>query len=83
MKRLDDDIARAPTSKGKKKKRIRDIVKFVPFSELKRDPYMLAKEVLEEVPKQMLDYFSMRNIKPNPKRMDDKQQQVIQGLMHD
>jgi len=29
----------------------RDIVQFVPFRELRNDPYRLAKEVLAEVPK--------------------------------
>lgn len=35
----------------------RDIVQFVPYRDLKNDPYRLAKEVLYEVPKQMTDYF--------------------------
>ena len=31
----------------------RDIVQFVPFREVKNDPYRLAKEVLAEVPNQL------------------------------
>ena len=51
----------------------RDIVQFVPFRELKRDPVRLAKQVLAEVPKQLTDYFQARGIQPNPKKMDEKQ----------
>jgi hypothetical protein len=35
----------------------RDIVQFVPYRDLKNDPYRLAKEVLAEVPRQMITYF--------------------------
>ena len=59
----------------------RDIVQFVPFRELKRDPVRLAKQVLAEVPKQLTDYFQARGIQPNPKKMDEKQGLRIQGLM--
>ena len=33
----------------------------------------LAKEVLAEMPRQMTDYFVQKNIKPNPKKMEDRQ----------
>jgi len=49
----------------------RDIVQFVPFREVKNDPYRLAKEVLAEVPNQLVSYFASMNIKPNPKREND------------
>lgn len=35
----------------------RDIVQFIPFKEVHNDPVLLAKKVLEEVPKQMVNYF--------------------------
>lgn len=41
-----------------------DIVQFVPFSEFKNDPRLLAKEVLEEVPRQFLSYMERHNIVP-------------------
>jgi hypothetical protein len=53
-------------SKTYKKKMAADIVQFVPFREFRNNPMMLAKETLEEVPGQMLDYFRRRNISPNP-----------------
>lgn len=59
----------------------RDIVQFVPFREVQNDPILLAKKVLEEVPKQLSDYFQSRGIKPNPKNVSDKQDLIIQGQM--
>jgi hypothetical protein len=56
-------------------------VQFVPFTEVKNDPYLLAKKVLEEVPRQVVDYFHAVGIKPNPKRVADKADLVIQALM--
>lgn len=53
-------------SKRYKKKMSADIVQFVPFREFQNNPMMLAKETLEEVPGQMLDYFRRRGITPNP-----------------
>ena len=48
----------------------RDIVQFVPFREVQNDPYRLAKEVLAEVPRQLVSYFASVGIKPNPPRKD-------------
>lgn len=42
-----------------------DIVQFVPFSEFKNDPRLLAKEVLEEIPRQFLSYMERHGIKPS------------------
>jgi len=47
-------------SKRFKKYMASDIVQFVPFSEFKDDARLLAKETLEEVPRQFL-YFMERN----------------------
>ena len=43
-----------------------DIVQFVPFRDFQNNPMMLAKETLEEVPGQMLNYFKRKGIVPNP-----------------
>jgi len=42
-----------------------DIVQFVPFREFAHDPLLLAKEILQEVPSQLLNYFRSRSISPN------------------
>lgn len=49
-----------------------DIVQFVPFSEFKNDPRLLAKEVLEEVPRQFLSYMERHNIVPTQVREAEK-----------
>ena len=35
----------------------RDIVQFVPFEEFKNDEFKLAKETLQEIPGQVVDFF--------------------------
>lgn len=66
MERLDADTE--PLRCGRTGKVMeRDIVQFVPYAEFKSaGPERLAMEVLEEVPGQMLSYFSKRGIVPNP-----------------
>jgi len=49
-----------------------DIVQFVPFSEFKNDPRLLAKEVLEEVPRQFLYYMERKGIVPTQVREAEK-----------
>jgi hypothetical protein len=45
----------------------RDIVQFVPFREFSaKGLSCLAEEVLKEIPGQVLQYFKMKNIEPNP-----------------
>ena len=40
-----------------KKYMARDIVQFVPFREFRNDAYKLAKETLQEIPGQVVDFF--------------------------
>jgi hypothetical protein len=42
----------------------RDLVQFVPYNKFKGDPENLAKEVLFELPRQLVDY--MQSIKKEP-----------------
>jgi len=61
MEQLDGD--ECPLySKDLKQYVARDIVQFVPFRDIKNDPVLLARKVLEEVPKQLTDYFQGRGI---------------------
>lgn len=56
MEDLDGDVS--PLWSEKLQRYIeRDIVQFVPFSQVKNDPVVLAKKVLQEVPKQVVEYF--------------------------
>ena len=43
-----------------------DIVQFVPFREHKGNPQQLAREVLDEIPRQLMDYMRKNNIAPMP-----------------
>ena len=52
-------------SKRFKKHMDSDIVQFVPFNQFKKDPRALAKETLEEVPRQFLHYMESKGIVPN------------------
>jgi hypothetical protein len=42
----------------------RDLVQFVPFNKFKNSPEKLAEEVLEEVPRQVVEYYQHNNIFP-------------------
>ena len=43
----------------------RDIVQFVPFSQYAHDPAALAREVLREIPGQVVQFFQTMRISPN------------------
>ena len=60
---LDGDDDPITSSKGVVRKR--DLVQFVPFNKFKNNPTKLAEEVLEEVPRQLVDYYTMKNIEPS------------------
>ena len=51
-------------SKKYKKHMDSDIVQFVPFNDFKNDPRGLAKETLEEVPRQFLHFMQKEKIVP-------------------
>jgi len=63
MKLLDADV-NPLFSKKYNKHMVRDIVQFVPFANFKSDPRELAREVLYEVPHQLVSYMKSKNIKP-------------------
>ena len=44
-----------------------DIVQFVPFNDFKNNPHLLAKETLNELPGQLLNYMRRNNILPHPR----------------
>ena len=59
---LDGDDVPLVSSNGTK--RMRDLVQFVPFNKYKYNPEKLAEQVLEEVPRQITEYYTMNNIFP-------------------
>jgi hypothetical protein len=50
-----------------------DIVQFVPFNDFKHNPHMLAKETLNEIPGQLLNYFRKHQIVPYPSNEETRQ----------
>ena len=65
MEILDGDMVPLVSSGGKK--RTRDLVQFVPFNKFQNDENKLSMQVLEEIPKQIVDYYSQNNL--NPKKI--------------
>ena len=63
MIELDGDENPITSSNGVKRKR--DLVQFVPFNKYKNDPTELAAQVLEEVPRQIMEYYTMKDIYPD------------------
>ena len=63
MHELDDDDCKMVDSKGNKTER--DLVQFVEFTEFKNNGVTLAKEVLQELPRQVEDYFELMGIQLN------------------
>ena len=63
MIQLDGDDVPLVSSTGVK--RMRGLVQFVPFNKYRNDPNELAAQVLEEIPRQIIEYYTMNNIYPN------------------
>ena len=53
-----------PLTNSRGVKRMRNLVHFVPFNKYKYNPNELAAQVLERVPRQITEYYSMYNIQP-------------------
>jgi len=51
----------------------RDLVQFVPFSQFKNDPPKLAEKVLEEIPRQVIEYYKYKGIQPKEEDEDEKE----------
>ncbi|CAG9321491.1 unnamed protein product [Blepharisma stoltei] len=65
---LDADDDPLIDSRGRRMER--DIVQFVPFRDVGNSPSALAREVLAEIPREIVNFFSKRNITPNPSQRD-------------
>lgn len=64
MDTLDADEVPLIDSRGVKMDR--DIVQFVPFRDCANSPSMLTKEVLAEIPREIVNFFQKKGIAPNP-----------------
>ena len=62
MEELDDDDCQLRDSQGRKT--TRDLVQFVEFKKFRNNGVELAREVLEELPRQVEEYYQLINISP-------------------
>ena len=59
-----------PLYDSNRRKADRDLVQFVPFNKFNNNPVKLAEEVLEEVPRQVVEYYQHKNIIPSDPIVD-------------
>ncbi|CAK94291.1 unnamed protein product (macronuclear) [Paramecium tetraurelia] len=71
MNILDDDEGNLKDSKGNQS--FRDLVQFVPFNQFKDNPELLAKNVLQELPDQIVEYMQLVDQQP---KLQQKQQDI-------
>lgn len=58
------DADKSPLVDRKGRKAMRDIVQFVPFYKYENNGVKLAEQVLEEVPRQLVDYYKLKGVPP-------------------
>ena len=59
------DADENPLYDRNRRKADRDLLQFVPFNNFKDNPQKLAEQVLEEIPRQVVEYYQHKNIEPN------------------
>jgi hypothetical protein len=62
MEKLDGDEFPLISSNGKKRQR--DLVQFVPFYKFEGDEKKLTEEVLDEIPRQIIEYYTLNFLYP-------------------
>ena len=70
MEELDGDENPLISRKGIKRQR--DLVQFVPFNKYEEDINKLVYEVLEEIPRQVIEYYTLNYVYPNMIKEDGK-----------
>ena len=64
-KMVDLDGDKVPLISSSGIRRLRDVVQFVPFNDYRNNTEELTKQVLEEIPTQVVEYYTMSKIYPN------------------
>ena len=73
------DADENPLYDKNRRKADRDLVQFVPFNKFKDNPQKLAEEVLEEIPRQVVEYYQHQKIEPK----EDQDIQIEQNLINE
>ena len=68
MNKLDADDD--PLYDKNERKADRDLVQFVPFIKFQNDGQKLAEQVLEEIPRQIVEYYQHKKISPGEPKVD-------------
>jgi hypothetical protein len=71
------DADENPLYDRRRRKADRDLVQFVPFNQFKNDPAKLAEQVLEEIPRQVVEYYQHKGIKPQDDIEDESTESLI------
>ena len=71
------DADENPLYDRRRRKADRDLVQFVPFNKFKNDPPKLAEQVLEEIPRQVVEYYQHKGINPVEDNEDEPEEQLI------
>ena len=80
MEKLDgDDI---PLISRQGIKRQRDLVQFVPFSKFEGDEEKLAYEVLEEIPRQIIEYYTLNFIYPEMLQEEEGKKNILRDTLN-
>jgi hypothetical protein len=69
-----------PLYDRRRRKADRDLVQFVPFNSYKNDPPKLAEQVLEEIPRQVVEYYQHKGIPPKD---DDEEEAKNKNINSD
>ncbi len=64
--------ASTPLINSQGTKKMRDIVQFVHFNKYRNNTNMLAEKVLGEIPRQIIEYYSMNSLYPNNLKISKK-----------
>ena len=65
QKMIELDGDEKPLISRNGKKRQRDLVQFVPFNKFEKDEKKLAEEILDEIPRQIIEYYTLNFLYPD------------------
>ena len=71
------DADENPLYDRRRRKADRDLVQFVPFNQFKNDPAKVAEQVLEEIPRQVVEYYQHKGMKPQDHIEEDTTESLL------
>ena len=80
MEQLDGDNIPLISRNGIKRQR--DLVQFVPFYKFEGNVEKLAYEVLEEIPRQIIEYYTLNFIYPEMLKDDEEQEKILRDTFN-